>query len=52
MAALTATSSSSPSIARIRSPNDSVASMRKTIETLGPQQSGGFFNYDGQPYPW
>jgi NAD(P)-dependent dehydrogenase (short-subunit alcohol dehydrogenase family) len=35
-----------------KSPNDSVASMRKTIETLGPQQSGGFFNYDGQPYPW
>jgi NAD(P)-dependent dehydrogenase (short-subunit alcohol dehydrogenase family) len=35
-----------------KSPTDSVASMRKTIETLGPQQSGGFFNHDGQPYPW
>jgi NAD(P)-dependent dehydrogenase (short-subunit alcohol dehydrogenase family) len=22
------------------------------IETLGPQQSGKFFNYDGRKYPW
>ena len=35
-----------------KSPHDSVASMRRTIETLGTEQSGGFFNYDGQPYPW
>ena len=34
------------------SPHDSVASMRRTIEQLGPDQSGGFFNHDGQPYPW
>ncbi|MEP7129577.1 MAG: SDR family oxidoreductase [Sphingomicrobium sp.] len=35
-----------------KSPQDSVASMRQTIEMLGPEQSGGFFNYDGEPYPW
>ena len=35
-----------------KSPHDSVASMRRTIEGLRPQQSGGFFNYDGKPYPW
>jgi NAD(P)-dependent dehydrogenase (short-subunit alcohol dehydrogenase family) len=35
-----------------KSPHDSVASMRRTIETLGPKQSGGFFSYDGRPYPW
>jgi NAD(P)-dependent dehydrogenase (short-subunit alcohol dehydrogenase family) len=34
------------------SPQDSVASMRRTIETLGPEQSGGFFDHDGRPYPW
>lgn len=34
------------------SPHDSVASMRRTIESLGPEQSGGFFNHDGRPYPW
>jgi NAD(P)-dependent dehydrogenase (short-subunit alcohol dehydrogenase family) len=34
------------------SPHDSVASMRRTIEQLGREQSGGFFNYDGRPYPW
>jgi NAD(P)-dependent dehydrogenase (short-subunit alcohol dehydrogenase family) len=33
-------------------PHDSVANMRRTIEQLGPDQSGGFFNYDGRPYPW
>jgi NAD(P)-dependent dehydrogenase (short-subunit alcohol dehydrogenase family) len=35
-----------------KSPCDSVADMRKTIQTLKPEQSGGFFNHDGQPYPW
>jgi NAD(P)-dependent dehydrogenase (short-subunit alcohol dehydrogenase family) len=34
------------------SPQDSVASMRSTIGSLGPEQSGGFFNRDGRPYPW
>src|SRR5438874_2622245 len=33
-------------------PEDSVANMRRTIEGLGPEQSGGFFNHDGHPYPW
>jgi NAD(P)-dependent dehydrogenase (short-subunit alcohol dehydrogenase family) len=35
-----------------KSPHDSVASMRRTIEQLSPAQSGGFFNHDGKPYPW
>jgi NAD(P)-dependent dehydrogenase (short-subunit alcohol dehydrogenase family) len=34
------------------SPHDSVANMRRTIERLDPDESGGFFNHDGQPYPW
>jgi NAD(P)-dependent dehydrogenase (short-subunit alcohol dehydrogenase family) len=33
-------------------PEDSVAGMRKVIEGLGPDQSGGFFNYDGTQIPW
>ena len=33
-------------------PQESVAAMRRTIEKLTPGQSGGFFNYDGRPYPW
>lgn len=33
-------------------PHDSVAAMRRTIEQIGPDQSGGFFNHDGRPYPW
>src|SRR5438874_1931133 len=33
-------------------PEDAVADMRRTIEGLGPDQSGGFFNHDGRPYPW
>jgi NAD(P)-dependent dehydrogenase (short-subunit alcohol dehydrogenase family) len=34
-------------------PSDqAVASMRQTIARLAPEQSGGFFNHDGQPYPW
>jgi NAD(P)-dependent dehydrogenase (short-subunit alcohol dehydrogenase family) len=30
----------------------SVTAMRRLIETLGPAQSGKFFNYDGREYPW
>jgi len=26
--------------------------MRKVIEGLGPDQSGGFFAYDGAEVPW
>src|SRR4051794_35526315 len=33
-------------------PEDSIANMRRTIEALGPDESGGFFNHDGRPYPW
>jgi NAD(P)-dependent dehydrogenase (short-subunit alcohol dehydrogenase family) len=33
-------------------PEESVGSMRQTIEALGPEQTGGFFNRDGRPYPW
>jgi NAD(P)-dependent dehydrogenase (short-subunit alcohol dehydrogenase family) len=33
-------------------PHDSVANLRRTIAKLGPEQSGGFFNHDGRPYPW
>ena len=31
---------------------DSVAGMRRVIESLGPDQSGRFFNYDGSEIPW
>jgi NAD(P)-dependent dehydrogenase (short-subunit alcohol dehydrogenase family) len=34
------------------SPEDSVAGMRRVIDGLGPEQSGGFFNYDGSEIPW
>ena len=34
------------------SPEDSVAGMRRVIESLGPEQSGGFFSYDGSEIPW
>ena len=33
-------------------PAESVSALRKLIETLGRQQSGKFFNYDGREYPW
>jgi NAD(P)-dependent dehydrogenase (short-subunit alcohol dehydrogenase family) len=33
-------------------PEDSVADMRRTIDQLGPDQTGGFYNRDGRPYPW
>jgi NAD(P)-dependent dehydrogenase (short-subunit alcohol dehydrogenase family) len=34
------------------SPQESVTAMRRLIETLGPDQSGKFYNYDGCEYPW
>jgi NAD(P)-dependent dehydrogenase (short-subunit alcohol dehydrogenase family) len=34
------------------SPEDSVSGMRRVIESLGPDQSGGFFAYDGNEIPW
>lgn len=33
-------------------PKDSVANMRRTIDQLGPEQSGGFFNHDGSAIAW
>ena len=33
-------------------PEESVAAMRRTIDALGLEQTGGFFNRDGRPYPW
>jgi NAD(P)-dependent dehydrogenase (short-subunit alcohol dehydrogenase family) len=33
-------------------PAESVARLRRLIETLGPAQSGKFFNYDGREYAW
>jgi NAD(P)-dependent dehydrogenase (short-subunit alcohol dehydrogenase family) len=33
-------------------PAESVTSMRRFIEHLGPTQSGKFFNHDGREYPW
>lgn len=34
------------------SPEESVTAMRKTIDGLGAEQSGGFFDYDGAPIGW
>ena len=34
------------------SPEDSVAGMRRVIEGISPEQSGGFFSYDGTEIPW
>ena len=33
-------------------PAESVSMLRRLIETLGPAQSGKFFNYDGREYAW
>ena len=33
-------------------PEESVAGMRRVIESLGREQSGGFFSYDGSEIPW
>ena len=34
------------------SPAESVTALRGLIETLGPAQSGKFFNYNGREYAW
>jgi NAD(P)-dependent dehydrogenase (short-subunit alcohol dehydrogenase family) len=34
------------------SPEDSVSGLRRVIQDLGPDQSGGFFAYDGAEIPW
>jgi len=34
------------------SPEQSVSAMRRVISTLGPTDSGRFYNYDGREYPW
>jgi NAD(P)-dependent dehydrogenase (short-subunit alcohol dehydrogenase family) len=33
-------------------PQDSVAGMRRVIDSLGPEQAGGFYAYDGSEIPW
>ena len=33
-------------------PEESIAGMRKVIASLGPEQSGRFFAYDGAEVPW
>ena len=33
-------------------PREAVTGMRRQIATAGPDQSGRFFNYDGEPLPW
>jgi NAD(P)-dependent dehydrogenase (short-subunit alcohol dehydrogenase family) len=35
-----------------RTPEDSVAAMRKVIDGLGPQDTGKFFNHSGEEFPW
>src|SRR6478736_1670981 len=33
-------------------PSDSISRMRRVIATLGPKQSGKFFNHTGREYSW
>lgn len=33
-------------------PAESVKKLRRLIETIGPAQSGKFFNHDGREYAW
>ena len=33
-------------------PAESVRALRSLIESIRPEDSGKFFNYDGKPYPW
>jgi NAD(P)-dependent dehydrogenase (short-subunit alcohol dehydrogenase family) len=33
-------------------PSESISRMRRIIATLGPEQSGKFFNHNGREYPW
>ena len=32
--------------------SESVNAIRRLVSTLGPAESGKFFNYDGREYPW
>lgn len=34
------------------SPAESVTAVRSVIASLGPEDSGRFLNYNGEPYPW
>ncbi len=33
-------------------PGESVRALRSLIESIKPEDSGKFLNYDGRPYPW
>ncbi len=33
-------------------PGESMSALRRLIATLGPEQSGKFFNHTGRVYPW
>jgi hypothetical protein len=33
-------------------PPESISALRRLIATLGPAQSGKFFNHTGREYPW
>ena len=33
-------------------PSESISALRRLIATLGPEQSGKFFNHTGREYPW
>jgi hypothetical protein len=33
-------------------PEESVSGMRRVIDSLRPDQTGGFFSYDGTVVPW
>jgi NAD(P)-dependent dehydrogenase (short-subunit alcohol dehydrogenase family) len=33
-------------------PSESISAVRRLIATLGPEQSGKFFNHTGREYPW
>ena len=33
-------------------PSESISRLRRLIATLGPEQSGKFFNHTGHEYPW
>ena len=33
-------------------PSESIGALRQLIATLGPEQSGKFFNHTGREYPW
>ena len=33
-------------------PAESISALRRLIATLGPEQSGKFFNHTGREYPW